>query len=179
MGKRIPRKCSFFRGTRSGPWKSARALCTQRRRRVRPAAAQSLPRLSAHWLEIHLDRRATQGHACRGAGPRGAVAGSETRSRVRHQPQVPREQAHEVEDDGGFVAPRRVLEPGKEKSGAEAGISSGETPLGPSPPEPPLQPSRPEPRLPARSTSRGPRWRLLPFRARSTHSSPRFGSPSG
>lgn len=117
--------------------------------------------------------------ACRAAAPRGVVAGSETGSRVRHQPQVPREQAHEVEDDGGFVAPRRVLEPGKETSGAEAGISSRETPLGPSPPEPPLQPSRPEPRLPARSTSHGPRWRLLPFRARSTHSSPRFGSPSG
>lgn len=85
-------------------------------------------------------------------GSRGAAAGSETRSRVRHQPQVPREQTHEVEDDGGFVAPRRVLEPGKKTRGAEAGISSRETPVGPSPAEPPLQPSRPEPRLPARST---------------------------
>lgn len=81
--------------------------------------------------------------ACRAAGPRGAAAGSETRSRVRHQPQVPREQAHEVEDDGGFVAPRRVLEPGKETSGAEAGISSRETPLGPSPPERPSNPHGP------------------------------------
>lgn len=68
-GKCIPRKCSCFRRTRSGPWKSARALCTQRRRRVRPAAAQSLPRFSAHWLDTRLDRRATQGHACRAAGP--------------------------------------------------------------------------------------------------------------
>lgn len=39
---------------------------------------------------------------------------SEARRRARRQLQVPREQAQEVEDDGGFMAPRRVLAPGKE-----------------------------------------------------------------
>lgn len=156
------------------------------RRLVHPAQASSPTRGGTESPEV---QRPLAGHPpgpkgntgprLQSCGSRGAAAGSETRSRVRHQPQVPREQAHEVEDDGGFVAPRRVLEPGKETSGAEAGISSRETPLGPSPPEPPLQPSRPEPRLPARSTSHAPRWRLPPFRTRSTHSSPRFGSPSG
>ena len=69
--------------------------------------------------------------------PRGGCAGSETRPRVRHQPQVPREQAKEVEDDTGFVALRRVLEQGRRHSEAEAGISSRKTLLRPFP-NPPL-----------------------------------------
>lgn len=134
---------------------------------VRPAAADSLPRLSAHRLHRPRPKGNTgplaQPPTCTAAGPRGAAAGSETRSRVRHQPQVPREQAQEVEDDGGFVAPRRVLESAKEMSGAEAAISSREAALGPSPPEPLLHPSPPESPLPAASTatSHGPR-RCLP-----------------
>lgn len=59
-------------------------------------------------------RRGPRPSTCGAVGPLGAAAGSEARSGVRRQPQVPREQAQEVEDDAGFVTPRRVLDAGEQ-----------------------------------------------------------------
>lgn len=105
LGQRIPRKYRCFRG--NSLWSLGKGRLWHQRRRVQAERSA--------WSDGATEEGGVRSQAPpEFRVPGGAAAGSQTRTRVRHQPQVPREQAQEVEDDGGFVAPRRVLQPGKE-----------------------------------------------------------------
>lgn len=170
LGQRSARTCLCFGGTfrslEKSPRGAARAGGRRSGRRRESVSGPQCPRAA--------DPRGARG----GTGPRrrprcrarGAAAGSDTRPRVRHQLQVPREQAQQVPDDGGFVAPRRVLEPGKEAERGSGRNASRRNPAAALPARAPT-PGRSHPTRSPPASTRGT--------ARSTHSCPRFGTPPG